>query len=995
MYHPMQIQNQPMTTLDSSTTNTNSTTTSTTTTTVQIIEEGKIVKKVQKTRQRKILSCVYCHSKKIKCNRQEPCSQCTKLEIECKYFINERISRGGKKSSRLTETEKKLRGLQDASSSSITTSTTSTTHQQQQHQHQQPMNGSSSSQSSSPTNSSSTVSNSAPPVTATSSIATSIDDMDQGNGKGLRDDDNDFKHAPSIDMSVNFMALVSKNETSMSQSNSANRVSTPLVDSPMSTDPFAASQLIQSPVINNTTNNMTNNFFNTNFTTNTINNNTTNTNTVNANQILSTNNNSINSENITPNSDNNANNNNNSTTNLISFNSSTFPLANQDSMNGFPSNLSSPMIHNGMPSEFKRDQLDPLSKNQQQQQPQQDQQQQQQQQSQQQQSQHNSNPALYNSLTAYSSNPATTINYLYGTNTYYENSHLFEDLSHHLPTSRERSFELMERYMNSVHLLLPIVVNLKEFMQEHKRYWEIKSKSRLSVSSSPNNPVVESPCDSHQNLSDLDFNYIQFYTLYLPILYASTISEFEEYDNLLLNQDIDKYLKGFNKICQYYNYPHGIKTIPLLLGNVIIQSTSPNPSTMEMAQIIRYAKFLHFHKDPSITLRIKDPEVVKFRRLLWWVIFGLDALSSHNFCLPPNCRIDDFNVLMPDEEEPKLGSNDKQLNLSILSMNIKFGYDRILSELVYHLHNGLSANITQVQINEIKKMIITYRASVQTSIDKINKYFSFKTSGNYNIQDMNLISFVKSHSWSYVDRALMLLHKKILLGTPNFPDEKEYSVPVDHLALEKHNGNLSLSKYEDTFGHILEANIITNFNNSSISLLKYGDFDNFSYDDLNNNLIPSILHNFNDFLQYNDFIKFGKFNWYIKRTIPIDSVIIMMVIISVKFKYKFINSDEFLVYKNLINNVLFIINRKWFKNEKYKRMLSLTNMMWEYLLKKFPAIKESEQDKNIVSTSAIDELQLKEKILYDLRHNFIDINDYCSFYSSLENLLNELIKYIE
>ena len=52
---------------------------------------------------------------------------------------------------------------------------------------------------------------------------------------------------------------------------------------------------------------------------------------------------------------------------------------------------------------------------------------------------------------------------------------------------------------------------------------------------------------------------------------------------------------------------------------------------MEMAQIIRYAKFLHFHKDPWITLRIKDPEIIKFRRLLWWVIFGLDALSSTIF----------------------------------------------------------------------------------------------------------------------------------------------------------------------------------------------------------------------------------------------------------------------------------------------------------------------------------------------------------------------------
>jgi hypothetical protein len=834
------------------------------------------------------------------------------------------------------------------------------------------------------------------PLAVTSSAAPTIDEQASVPEKQQQQQEHEdssssteFKQPPSVDMSVHFLGFLSKLENSVSQQGINNpinvpRISTPNIDSPLSNDPFAIGSMIQSPIVNNATNNITNSYFNTNFTTQ-----------VNNNPILSSGNTS----------NGNTTNNNNSNANLISFNSSTFPLANQDMLNGFPSGLNSPVVGNASAPQpivdAKKDQAQPIQPSDSLARVQQ-------------------NPNLYNSLSAYSSNPATTINYLYGTNTYYENSNLLDDLYQFLPPTKERSFELMDRYLNSVHLLLPIVVNMTEFLHEHKRYWEIRTKAKRRANSasteSPSNsqqqnPIVESPCDSNQSSHhhlDVDFNFVQFYTLYFPILYASTISEFEEYDNLLLNQDIDKYLKGFNKICQYYNYPHGIKTIPLLLGNVIIQSTSPNPSTMEMAQIIRYAKFLHFHKDPYITLRIKDREVIKFRRLLWWVIFGLDALSSHNFCLPPNCRIDDFNVLMPDEEEPKdasSNSEEKKLNLGMVSMNVKFGYDRILSELVYHLHNGLSENITPVKINEIKKMITDYHKSVQQSIDKINKYFTFKTSGNYSIQEINLINFVKSHSWSYVDRALMLLHKKILLGSPNIPGEnEEFDVQNSNgLALEKYEDGLTLSKYEDTFGQILEANIIKNFNNSSISLLKYGDFENFSYDDLNNNLIPSILHNFNDFLQYDDFIKFGRFNWYVKRTIPIDSVIIMMVIISVKFKYKFIDNEEFAIYKNLINNVLFIINRKWFKNEKYKRMLSLTNMMWEYLIKKHTGIKDtasngvgnSDIDKSITSVNTIDELQLKEKILYDLRHNFIDVNDYCSFYSSLENLLNQLLKYIE
>jgi hypothetical protein len=69
---------------------------------LKVLADGKVMK-VQKLRQRRILSCVYCHSKKIKCSRIHPvCNNCEKLGIECKYFVNERVSRGGKKSARLT-----------------------------------------------------------------------------------------------------------------------------------------------------------------------------------------------------------------------------------------------------------------------------------------------------------------------------------------------------------------------------------------------------------------------------------------------------------------------------------------------------------------------------------------------------------------------------------------------------------------------------------------------------------------------------------------------------------------------------------------------------------------------------------------------------------------------------------------------------------------------------------------------------------------------------
>lgn len=937
---------------------------------MKILADGKVMK-VQKTRQRKILSCVYCHSKKIKCSRSHPiCNNCEKLGIECKYFINERVSRGGKKSAKNNQKKTYDDDLEKRSSIS---SNTNSNHS---------------------------------PISPKLIESVTTDDSSI-----------DKKLLP--DLSLNNY----KSHSNVSSSNG----STPI---PVN---FGTTSLLQTPVLNTLSNNITNNFFNTNYSNN---------------QLLQPAPQQQQQQLQQPQQQQHPQENEEYSFNLSSFTytGETYSNSPNKSNNNSSTNINSLFIRS-QPTNF----LDNIPASTSNHQP--------------------NNPGLHNSLNAYSSNPATTTNYLYGTNTYYDNDNLLNDLLNHLPQTKERSYELLNRYINSVHILLPIMIKLDDFIKEHDNYWNIQ----LNL-------------DDDDNLKK-NFDYLQFYTLYFPILYASTISEFEEYDNLLLNQDINKYLKGFNKICQYFNYPHGLKTIPLLLGNVIIQSTSPNPSTMEMSHIIRYAKFLQMHKDPINSLRINDWEVIKFRRLIWWVIFGLDALTSHNFCLPPICKFDDFNVLLPDDEDPVYNESgmciNKKLDITMLSMNVKFKFDRILSELVYQLHNGFSNNITSDEINHIKSMIIGLFHFIHQSIVKMSNHY--KVNPPQTVQEMNLINFIKNHSWSFVDRSLMLLHKKILMRDSN--KDKDFKIDLKDSKLKN---SLSFNKFEDTFGNLEESNIIKNFDNSSISQLRFNQYENFTYENLHNNLIPSILHNLNDFLKYNDFIKFGKFNWYVKRTIPLDSIILLFIIICVKFKYEFMTINELIIYVKLINKALFILNRKWFKNEKYKRMLSLTNLTWQYILKKYNIIKSinhynqlnnknpsnnkieffdyqvtsymnmselfnvmdvpqpilmnnginlgpikyddasmneipplldfqnddlskndfdsnSSLNQSLFSnrllqddlkndeldfTTKLELLQMNEKIYYDLRNNFVDINDYCAFYSSLENVLHELMDYI-
>lgn len=1028
-----------------------------------VLANGNVMKH-QKSRQRRILSCVYCHSKKIKCNREQPeCKNCKKLNIECKYFINERISKGKRR--------------QSSARKSLTPSVTSVSKPVEHHALDSDL--------SSGGLKSATMARKELLMSENSSghsaLVTSPDlhDKKDFTDKDFSEKDftdKDLKTEPLLghsDSPLNFHGIGSFLPNMASPGAAKfSFVKTPNAFFP-STVASPAANVLQAPIANSASNNITNNFFNTNYA-----NNSSVPSTVGPDDQFAFN---LSSFTFTPATENmiaralkmpgissGSNGNNGSISGSISGNGDGerklfggIAELSSTNLNGFIKSQTTNFVDGPTPpGNSLASNISAASKNSQ-----------------------LLNPSLHNSLNAYLSNPETTINYLYGTNTYYENDNLLSDLVTHLPNSRERSFESIDRYVNSVHILLPIMVNLPEFLKQHEIFWDHFDPYRTM------SPSSSSSSSSKHSIKD--FNFLQFYTLYFPVLYASTISEFEEYDNLLLNQDINKYLKGFNKICQYYNYPHGIKTIPLLLGNVIIQSTSPNPSTMEMSQIIRYAKFLQLHKDPLVSLRISDWKVVKFRRMLWWVIFGLDAVSSHNFCLPPVCKFDDFNVVMPEDEDPVFDEAGnllkKKLNVTVLAMTVKFKYDRILSELVYHLHNGLATNITAEEINEIKVMIVLLFHYIHKSIIKMNSFY--KNHPPATVQEMNLLNFIKNHSWSFVDRALMLLHKKILLRDPeknpglNDPAADSYEL----LSKPTQNGLLSLSQYEDTFGRIQEANIIKNFDNSSISQLKFNQSELFAYENLHNNLIPSILHNLNDFLKYNDFIKFGKFNWYVKRTIPLDSIILLFVIICVKFKYEFMTPNELVIYVKLINKALFILNRKYFKNEKYKRMLSLTNLTWEYILKKHHVVKrvsmagdkkagllvhffdhqvsgfmnmselfsimdvpqpalinngvnfgsikldeplQLEQQRWDAEDSDFDQLegkvmraetppgllilqqleerrededeqgyklkvmQLSEKIYYDLRNNFVDINDYCTFYLSLENVLHQLMDYI-
>jgi hypothetical protein len=546
---------------------------------LKILADGKVMK-VQKLRQRRILSCVYCHSKKIKCSRIHPvCNNCEKLGIECKYFVNERVSRGGKKNARaLVSQNDQADGNYTLSNLDTGSRSNSISSKLTNESSNRFVIKSEFSSSSDP------ISLSLLPPSKPSSIKDSNDlvgvndspRLKSSSAFKMKDHDQLMKehvdmisksNSPIPEMSLNYLNLNLFNQQNQQNNDSDNELNDNINDTSRekrnnklnySTPPNISNSLLQTPIMNNLSNNITNIYFGTNYSNQpqlgqqnsqnqqqeqtaqnsqqphnlqqqqqqqqqqnqALNNqnddqfafNISSFAFTNSDVIPNINFSALNSPSIlqnpgpifnqnnkpTPNNKTDSNENiegnkgtttNSSTSNGVYFNRNTnnfFDSVPPQPNFGTNANYNYTHANNMKNSNMNFNPTTPgiecssvgtVNQNLK--------------------SQPN-NPGLHNSLNAYSSNPATNVNYLYGTNTEYRNHKLLEELSQHLPSSPERSFELIDRYLNSVHILLPILINVNEFLKQHEKYWELSSQKRRSSNSDIDSGISNSGSAHHR-----------------------------------------------------------------------------------------------------------------------------------------------------------------------------------------------------------------------------------------------------------------------------------------------------------------------------------------------------------------------------------------------------------------------------------------------------------------------------------------------------------------
>jgi Fungal specific transcription factor domain/Fungal Zn(2)-Cys(6) binuclear cluster domain len=261
-------------------------------------------------------------------------------------------------------------------------------------------------------------------------------------------------------------------------------------------------------------------------------------------------------------------------------------------------------------------------------------------------------PASISSMTFSSSgSPRSTIDKPASTS-------VFDHFRDHMP-SLHRCLTLLDRYSNSVHPIIPIL-NISELVEKCELLHESLRMGR-----------------------DPDMSYLP---LLFSVFYAASVSLYEDAnvsdtDPQVLSQlkvDIHRFVGGAEMCLSMIHFPRK----PSLLGctvAIILYSVCRNDCRTEdsagLAVLIRVAQLMGLHKDPSGD----NVEDIQKRRIIWWYLVYLDAVSSLSSGLSPLIQPEEYTTKLPFY---KSESSDQYLVFAIA----RFQWAELSSNIIRALH---------------------------------------------------------------------------------------------------------------------------------------------------------------------------------------------------------------------------------------------------------------------------------------------------------------------
>ncbi|GMF99549.1 unnamed protein product [[Candida] boidinii] len=312
--------------------------------------------------------------------------------------------------------------------------------------------------------------------------------------------------------------------------------------------------------------------------------------------------------------------------------------------------------------------------------------------------------------------------------------------------------------------------------------------------------------------------------------------------------------------------------------------------------------------------------------------------DSQFIFLPSPCDSNNSNRRANDNNDEKVGANNN-LNLeeksdlfentksnyftySTLLLNAKFRFSLVINRL-NRISNGLNASLKDEdihnlvsQINELYITCYTSRVSLNKYLKKLHLSHSNGTIQDYHHFDRQLkfIKYCDLILSILSDKALIMLQKKILV------------TPFSILTSNKVLGNFST---------------VDEYSSNSLNIFLTPQMMNYNYNNLKTNLLPGLLHYLSIFIEISD-ESMKKFNWQLKNYMPAYELILLLNILisNLKNGCKQIFKNKFNVDLNLkiylIVKTLYILQSDWQdKLLSLNRLLSILGDIWELVKLKY------------------------------------------------------------
>ncbi|GMG20244.1 unnamed protein product [Ambrosiozyma monospora] len=444
--------------------------------------------------------------------------------------------------------------------------------------------------------------------------------------------------------------------------------------------------------------------------------------------------------------------------------------------------------------------------------------------------------------------------------------------------SKDRSDELLNNFLTSIHSVLPIL-DIESFKKKYDEFWycglflqhniEKLFRYYYSLNNNGSGNGEEDGCKvdigvgvssmnsgMQSGLNDFLYwynktscllnpsNLFEFCILLYAFFYASASSETYQLPPgqvSLLKKEVNIYYKIFQSVnSKNLNNPKTM-SLEILQMNILIQSVvnlKNGKSLINIAKILRICQFYQFNRDPVVFHNLKDRDLVQSRRIIWWQIFQLDNLISFFLNLSPIIKLREFDTSLPFESLPnKNGPKNGSAYDNAYFFNSMFRFSLIVNHLI-QLTNGLNIQLKSNDINQLKFRINDLFISCASS--KLNIEKRLASNSMENAIDYDSAKYCSLMLSLLSDKVLIMFQKKILI------------IPyISAIEFQEQNLNLKLS------------------NNT-----RY----NYNYTDLSTNLLPSLLHYLSVFIEFSS-SSLIKFNWQLKNFIPIDELILLMTIL--------------------------------------------------------------------------------------------------------------------